>query len=107
MKWLSQKLFSSEPVRLSPEGNTKGRMKALTYQLIKEKIDVFIVTVHSTSFELDQNPYSINHNGVKHIMKTLFGYLDWCLNEQKMQPITSKKLWQKYSTKIFKEGSTS
>ncbi|KMT64636.1 hypothetical protein XM47_13420 [Catenovulum maritimum] len=100
-QFISKHIFSCEAVRLSPEGNTASRMKILTKNLIKEQLDSLIVTVHSTSFEDGENPYSTGDGKVEKLMDTLFEYLDWCLVDMKIAPIKTEQLWQAYSDKKF------
>jgi glycosyltransferase involved in cell wall biosynthesis len=71
----------SAPLRLSPEGAHAADLVALTKSLARDGIDLFVLSVHSTSMTAGANPYAADEAAIAATLARLAGYFEFFLKD--------------------------
>lgn len=91
-----KKYLRSQPVRLTPEGNSVDRMKRITQSLIKQGTKDIVITIHSTSFSQGANPYTQDENSNVVMINNTFEFIDWCLKSEVIKCATTQEIYNDY-----------
>jgi hypothetical protein len=79
------RLRFAERITLSPEGNDLGAMTRLVRQLVAQDIQIFVLSLHSSSLTIGRNPYVQSNYDLRHLYDRLSGILDFMTRKFSMQ----------------------
>lgn len=79
------RLRCAERITLSPEGNDLGAMIRLVRHLVAQDVQIFVVSLHSSSLSIGQNPYVQSSYDLRHLYDRLSGILDFMTRKLSMQ----------------------